>query len=161
MTRSDTEYTRNIKRKNKNISNEKIVKALLQYGTVREAAEHVGCQPKTIYNRMNNDDDFIESYNAGKSDVTRKAVANFNNKLSQTIDEVFSIMQDKNVNAAVRLQAAQTILNNAGKFAERLEKADAADEKNAEDLMPVIRKNRNQWENYSPIFDEMDIDYGL
>lgn len=38
------------------------------------------------------------------------------------IDAVAEIMTDKEVNAAVRLQAAQTIINNAGKFAERLTK---------------------------------------
>ena len=38
------------------------------------------------------------------------------------IDAVAEIMTDKEVNAAVRLQAAQTIINNAGKFADRLTK---------------------------------------
>ena len=146
----------------KNISNEAIIDALLQFGTVREAAEIIGCKPKTIYNRMRNDQEFIEEYNAAKKDITRKAVASFNNKINLAIDEIFRIMQDKNVNAAIRLQAAQTILNNAGKFAERLEKADAASENDDSDLLPIIHKNRNQWEAYTPLFDEeTDIDFSF
>lgn len=144
----------------KNISNEAIINALIQFGTVREAAESIGCKPRTIYNRMNNDNGFIEDYNAAKKDITRKAVASFNNKINLAIEEIFSIMQDKNVNAATRLQAAQTILNNAGKFADRLEKADAVMEK--DDETPVIfQKPANAWEAYTPFVeaDENEIDY--
>lgn len=146
----------------KNISNETMIEALIQFGTVREAAENLGCKVRTIYNRMNNDPEFIEEFNAAKKDITRKAVASFNNKISLAIDEIFSIMTDKSVNAAIRLQAAQTILNNAGKFADRLEKVDAAIEK--DDETPIIfQKPANAWEEYSPFVevDENEIDYSL
>lgn len=36
------------------------------------------------------------------------------------VDTVAEIMQDKEANPATRLQAAQTLLNNASKFASRL-----------------------------------------
>ena len=145
----------------KNISNEAIIKALIQFGTVREASEAIGCKPKTIYNRMNNDDEFIEDYNAAKKDITRKAVASFNSKINLAIDEIFSIMQDKNVNAAIRLQAAQTILNSGNKFAERLEKMENAADAEKDDYSMVLEKNVNPWEPYKPFIetDENEIDY--
>lgn len=161
MPSRGAEYKRNIRYK-RNISNEAIINALIQCGTVREAAESIGCKPRTIYNRMNNDNEFIEEYNAAKKDITRKAVASFNNKISLAIDEIFSIMTDKSVNAAIRLQAAQTILNNAGKFADRLERVDAAMQK--DDETPIIfQKPANTWEEYSPFVevDENEIDFSL
>ena len=146
----------------KNISNESMINALIQFGTVREAAENLGCKARTIYHRMNNDLEFIEDFNAAKKDITRKAVASFNNKLSLAIDEIFNIMTDKSVNAAIRLQAAQTILNNAGKFADRLEKADTSMQKDDETPV-VLQKPANTWEEYSPFVevDENEIDFSL
>lgn len=49
------------------------------------------------------------------------------------IDAVAEIMTDKEVNAAVRLQAAQTIINNAGKFADRLTKDESLTAKYTKD----------------------------
>ena len=103
----------------KAISNEEIIAALLQHGTVKDAAAAAGTTPRTIYDRMN-DREFRAEYMEAKNDIIRKAVFTINEKLSAAIDAVADIMTDKDNNPAVRLQAAQTILTNAGKFAERL-----------------------------------------
>jgi len=103
----------------KAISNEEIIAALLQHGTVKDAAAAAGTTPRTIYDRMN-DREFRAEYMEAKNDIIRKAVFTINEKLSAAIDTVADIMTDKDNNPAIRLQAAQTILNNAGKFAERL-----------------------------------------
>ena len=103
----------------KAISNEEIIAALLQHGTIREAAEAAGTTPRTIYDRMK-DREFRADYMEAKNDIIRKAVFSINERLSEAIDAVSDIMNDADTNPAVRLQAAQTILNNAGKFAERL-----------------------------------------
>lgn len=103
----------------KAVSNEKIIAALLQHGTVKDAAAAAGTTPRTIYDRMN-DREFRAEYMEAKNDIIRKAVFTINEKLSAAIDTVADIMTDKDNNPAIRLQAAQTILNNAGKFAERL-----------------------------------------
>ena len=103
----------------KAISNEEIIAALLQHGTIKDAAAAAGTTPRTVYDRMN-DRDFRAEYMEAKNDIIRKAVFTINEKLSAAIDAVAEIMTDKDNNPAVRLQAAQTILNNAGKFAERL-----------------------------------------
>lgn len=105
----------------KTVSDEKIIAAILQHGTMKEAAEAAGISTRTIYDRMGNRE-FRALYMAAKNDIIRKAVFSINEKLAQAIDAVAEIMTDHDNNPAVRLQAAQTIINNAGKFAERLAK---------------------------------------
>lgn len=108
------------KKNTKAVSNEEIIAALLNNGTVKEAAAAVGVNPKTIYNRMD-DREFDAEYAAAKADIIRQAVFSINSKLSDAVNAIVGIMNDSSVNPAVRLQAAQTVLNHAGKFAERLE----------------------------------------
>ena len=103
----------------KAVSDEEIIAALLQHGTVKAAAEAAGTSPRTVYDRMQ-DRAFRAAYSAAKDDIIRKAVFSINEKLSEAIEAVAEIMRDKETNAAVRLQAAQTILNNAERFAARL-----------------------------------------
>ena len=105
----------------KTVSDEKIIAAILQHGTMKEAAEAAGISTRTIYDRMGNRE-FRALYMAAKNDIIRKAVFSINEKLAQAIDAVAEIMTDHDNNPAVRLQAAQTIINNAGKFAERIAK---------------------------------------
>lgn len=104
----------------KTISDEQIIAALLANGTIQAAAEAVGLSPRTIYDRMNGGD-FQALYKAAKADLIRAAVFNLNNQVQAAINTVIDVMQDENNNPAIRLQAAQTILNNAGKFAQRLQ----------------------------------------
>ena len=108
----------------KAVSNEEVVAALLQHGTVQQAAEAAGTSPRTIYDRLTNDDDFKELYANAKTDLLRKAVFSINDKLSEAIRTVYDIMTDENTAAATRLQCAQVIINNAGKFSERLTAAE-------------------------------------
>lgn len=103
----------------KAVSNEEIIAALLQHGTIKEAAAAAGIAPRTIYDRMQ-DRGFKAAYMEAKNDIFRKAVYTINSRLSEAVDAVTDIMTDESVNAAVRLQAAQTIINNAQKFAARL-----------------------------------------
>ncbi len=100
-------------------SDEKIIAALLQFGTIKEAADNAGTTTAFIYERMKAPE-FIELYRGAKNDIIRAAVFNINKQLGAAVDTVAEIMQDKTVNPATRLQAAQTLLNNAGKFATRL-----------------------------------------
>ena len=104
----------------KTVSDDQIIAALLQHGTIRAASAAVGLSERTLYDRMN-EGDFQALYKAAKADLIRAAVFNINNQLQAAIDTVVQVMQDENNNSAVRLQAAQTILNNAGKFAQRLQ----------------------------------------
>lgn len=106
-------------KREKAVSDEQIISALLSLGTVQDAAESLQITPRTIYDRRRNAD-FQAAYMDAKNEIIRKAVYEINRRLSEAVDTVTAIMNDQNVNAATRLQAAQTILNNAQKFSERL-----------------------------------------
>ena len=71
-------------------SNEEIIAALLQHGTIKEAAEAIGITPRTIYDRMKSRD-FMADYAAAKSDILRSAVVNVSGKLSQAFEEINGI----------------------------------------------------------------------
>lgn len=101
------------------ISNEAILSALLQHGTIKEAATAAGTTPRTIYDRMN-DREFRSQYMEAKNDIIRKAVFTINTQLAAAVNVVADIMNDREANPAIRLQAAQVLINNAGKFADRL-----------------------------------------
>lgn len=104
----------------KTIPDEKIIAALLTTGTIKEAAAAVELSERTIYDRMNTGE-FQILYEAARADLLRAAVYELNNHLSDAIRTISEIMQDKSTSASIRLQAAQTILNNAGKFSQRLQ----------------------------------------
>lgn len=104
----------------KTIPDEQIIAALLSHGTIKAAAAAVGLSERAVYDRMNAGE-FQALYKAAKADLIRAAVFNINSQLQAAINTVADVMNNPDNNAAVRLQAAQTILNNAGKFAQRLQ----------------------------------------
>lgn len=101
------------------LKDERIIAALLQHGTIKEAAAAADTTPRSIYNRMKNGE-FRAQYEAAKNDILRTAYITINGKLTAAIEAVAEIMQNPENNPAVRLQAAQTIITNAAKFSERL-----------------------------------------
>ena len=103
----------------KKVSDEKIITALLDTGTIKGTAAAVNLSERAIYDRMNAGE-FQELYKAAKADIIRAAVVNINKHLQAAIDTAADIMNDPQNNAAIRLQAAQTIINTAAKFAQRL-----------------------------------------
>ncbi len=118
---------------NKTISDEELVAALLANGTIKKAAKAAGISERSLYDRMN-DKDFIVLYRGAKGDLIREAVFNLNRKLQSAVDTIAEIMTDKNTNPAIRLQAAQTILNNASKFSQRLQTEETETEEKANEF---------------------------
>ena len=111
--------TRIIMAKTKTISDDEIIAALMLHRTVAEAAAAVGITPRTVYERMR-EQDFQAEYRDAKSDILRGAVLKMTQALSAAVDAVQEIMESDNTNPAIRLQAAQTVINNAVKLSERL-----------------------------------------
>lgn len=101
-------------------SDEQIIAALMTGGTIKAAAAAVGMSERAVYDRMNRGE-FQALYKSAKADIVRAATISINSRLQDAIDTVAGIMQDTDNNPAVRLQAAQTIINNAAKFATRLQ----------------------------------------
>ena len=125
----------------KKVSDEQITAALLTTGTIKAAAAAVGISERTIYDRMNNGE-FQAVYKAAKADLMRAAVFKINGQLQAAVDTIAEIMTDKENSAATRLQAAQAILNNAGKFMQRLQ-----DDENA----TRAQVNQNEYGAFSAI----------
>ena len=119
------------------VTDEKIIAALISSGTIAQAAETVGVSPRTIYERMTQRE-FKVAYNAAKSDLIRTAVFSVDKHLTEAVDTIAEIMKDKTTNPAIRLQAAQTLLNNAQKFAERLTGAEKEVAKEAKEEQTII-----------------------
>ena len=103
----------------KKISDEQLAAALLQHGTIRRTAAEVGISERTINDRMH-DANFRMLYAEARNDVLRKSVAALNAKLLEAVRVTTEIMSDEEINAAVRLQACQTVINAACRLSERL-----------------------------------------
>lgn len=109
----------------KAISDEQIISALLNHGTLKATAAALKISERALYDRMNTGE-FQGLYKSARADLLRQAVNKINAQLEAAVDTVAEIMADKDNNPAVRLQAAQTLLNNVAKFTERLQKSEAA-----------------------------------
>lgn len=102
------------------VTDEELIAALLTYGTIRKAAEAAGISARTLTRRMENPE-FKADYLAARMDIVRNAVNHLNGRMNEAIDTIAAIMNDGETNPAVRLQAAQSILNAAVKMAARLQ----------------------------------------
>ncbi len=102
------------------VTDEEIIAALMTSSTIAETASKVGLSARTVYDRMATKP-FKALYHGAKTDIVRGAVFKINSKLTEAIETVSELMTDKEVNPAIRLQAAQTIITNAAKFSERLQ----------------------------------------
>ena len=103
----------------KTISNARIIAALMQESTIKEAAAAAGISPRALYDRMQ-EREFRAEYADAKADIIRAAVNSLTERLTAAVDTIAAIMADEQASPAMRLQAAQLIINNAGKFIDRL-----------------------------------------
>ena len=123
------------------VSDEEIIAALLQCGSISQAAEVTGISARTIYDRMGTRD-FKAAYSAAKTDIVRAAVLTMNRSLAAAVEVVTSIMNDDTNNAGTRLQAAKMIIENAAKFSDRMA---AEDKATAEWAEPVVSFDMSKW----------------
>lgn len=123
------------------VSDEEIIAALLQSGSIAQAAEITGIGQRTIYDRMGTRD-FKAAYSAAKSDIVRSAVLTMNRSLSAAVEVITGIMNDDSNNAGTRLQAAKMIIENAAKFSDRMEECDY---KTAQWAEPSLSFNPEKW----------------
>lgn len=115
----ETETKRRNETNKKATSDEEIVAALLDNGTIKAAAAALGMPQRTLYDRMESRR-FKGVYAEATADVLRGAVCALNSRLEDAVNTVTGIMQNNDTNPAIRLQAAQTIIGNVTKLADRL-----------------------------------------
>ena len=116
------------------VSDEEIIAALLSSGSIQEAAQAVGIAPRTIYDRMGTRD-FRAVYSAAKSDIIRQAVFSMCGNIAAAVNVIIGIMNNEENPAGTRLSAAKLLLDNAGKFTDRLSEADKTTAEMAEPAM--------------------------
>ena len=103
----------------KKIADEQIIAAIMEHGTIQAAAVATGAAPRTIYDRMLTKP-FKAMYQAARADVLRGAAASLNSQIENAVATIEEIMLDREVPPAVRLQAANSIIAGAEKFADKL-----------------------------------------
>jgi len=108
----------------KKLTNEALTAALLERGTVRDAAEALGVAESTVYSKMK-DADFSAQYERTKGDLLRGCVNRLSSQIGGAVDVIASIMNDASVNPAVRIQAARMILDYNGRYNDRLTASDS------------------------------------
>ena len=85
-----------------------------------------------------NEREFRVLYAEAKNDILRETVFSITGMMSTALDTVYEIMSDQDTNPAVRLQAAQVIINNAGRFADRLTAGEEISRKTANPLIDAF-----------------------
>lgn len=99
------------------LSDETIIAALVETGSVKEAAAALQCNTKTIYDRMKKPD-FKTLYSQAKADVLKSATAKLQGKVCEAIDTLSGIMNDADAAKQTRVNAAASILTYAARFTE-------------------------------------------
>lgn len=107
----------------KKATDEEIIAALLQNGTIQRTAEALGLSPRTVYTRMG-DKHFRQRYAEARNDILRGAVFSLNQRMADAVDTISGVMKDLEASPAVRLQAAQAILSHAVKLSATIDQRD-------------------------------------
>lgn len=87
--------------------------ALLDSATFTEAAEKAGISRKTLYSYMRDDLEFARAFKAAQERLTLERISAIEAERKRATDIIFAIMDDATQPGAVRLKAAQTILEAA------------------------------------------------
>ena len=100
------------------LTDEEIVPALIECGTIRAAANRMGVQVKTLYSRMKSDR-FRELYHRAKADLVKAATAKMQGQLVDACEVIAEIMKDADTAQQTRLNAADCIIRNTLKMIEQ------------------------------------------
>ena len=121
----------------KRLTDEAIIAALVEAGSIKAAADRLGCAVKTLYERMKNPG-FKDLYAQAKAEILKTATAKLQGNLTGAIDTLAAIMKDEETAKQTRANCAVAILQYAARFTEttdiieRLEALEDAREINTE-----------------------------
>lgn len=113
------------------LSDEQIIAALIECGSITDTAAKLGCNRKTLYARMAKQS-FKDLYSQFKSDMIRTAAAKLQKATNTAIDTLYEVMIDESVAKQTRVYCAVSVMQYAIKFTEtadiieRLETLEAA-----------------------------------
>lgn len=100
------------------LNDERVIAALIAHSSVRAAAEACSVSEAAIYDRMK-DEAFMKLYDRARDDLLRGCIGKLESQLSGAVDVIASVMNDEDVNPAVRVQAARQILEYSARIGER------------------------------------------
>lgn len=96
--------------------------ALLESSSLSEAAEKAGVSRRTMYNYLHEDIDFARTYKAQQEEAATLHLENLERNRQRAAAVMLELMEDDSQPGAVRLKAAQSIIEAATKQAEAVEK---------------------------------------
>ena len=101
----------------KRLTNEEIIAALIERGSIKAAAAILECSTRTLYERMKAPD-FKEQYTQAKAEIIKTATAKLQGHLCGAIDTLVSVMNDSQAGNQTRVNAATAILQYGARFTE-------------------------------------------
>lgn len=101
----------------KSLTDETIIAAILEHGSIRAAAAALSCGERTIHTRMKKDS-FIQQYKTARAEGIKAATAKLQSRTAAAVDTLTEIMNDNNVSPQVRINAAAQVLCYAAKMTE-------------------------------------------
>ena len=97
---------------------ERALEALMHNTTLTAAAAQAGLNRKTLQRYLTSDTEFIARYNEEKNKLITSATDALQKVMNPAIAALAGIVEDEEVNAAVRIQAARAVLDYALKLTE-------------------------------------------
>ena len=94
------------------------LRALMESDTLTEAAEKANISRKTLYNYMRSDMDFASTYKAMQEQAAVETAEAMKGNRARAEAVILAIMDDQNQPGAVRLKAAQAIMEETRKATE-------------------------------------------
>lgn len=87
--------------------------------TKKEAAQQAGVGTTSLQRWMKEDQEFIQAYRDGCREMTRDAARQAQIAVSEAVETIEEIMQDKTAQAYARISAARAVLEFATKLTEQ------------------------------------------
>lgn len=121
----------------KRLTDESIVSALIENGSIKAAADRLGCTVRTLYERMKKQE-FKDLYAQAKAEILKTATAKLQGNLAGAVDTLSEIMNDEETAKQTRVNCAVSILQYGARYTEttdileRLEALEDAQEANGE-----------------------------
>lgn len=102
------------------VNDEKLIAALVKFGSHRKAAEELGISTVAITKRLKNES-FRNKYEDAKSSVLTEAVNGMKKRIALALNTLTEVMQDKENPATVRVSAADAMLRHTVRYMEAVE----------------------------------------
>lgn len=102
------------------ISDEKVLAALLENGSIRKAAAALGCSAGCVRDRLR-DEQFKKSYEDAKGAVLSEAADCMKIRVGLAIDTLSAVMENADNPATVRVSAADSLLRHALRYVEAVD----------------------------------------